>query len=684
MIASLLLPLLLQSAPSASPSEVYSPRLVAEFGSDDFRHVGRLEDIAYSESGHQLVSVSVDGVLKLWETDAGRELASYSHPNGVPLFSVAYLDAQTVLVGTGLDHIQAMTIGTGSVLLPCELDTYGLADLADSGGGISVSPDGGYVAQWMMQGNVGLVLAEIKSDHSRGARTILTAEGFVVNQVAWSDTGELLAVLTTNPLKALGRDGSEAQDATRVLIFDTRTAKEVARISTKETFLTAIDFSMLGQQAGGEALEGLLVTGSSEGCQVWDLASARKLSSMAGEIGQVMALDVRDNAAGNSDLVVSSTDGHTQSWKLFEDRSPELVADFPGYSSLGRVTLQPGLSELKFAAIEGRTINQWSFSVPSNQWFADPAIARHDGIVSALSASQGRIASAGYDGAIYVWEYTPEGEAADGKLQVQSKIRLVGSDHLQSLVLDAELSSDGSRLVSCGKDGYVRLWELGENERFGEQLGAWSSGSDGSFTSTNLSPDSSLVTAVSANGSLWVRDALSGVLLRKFEGLRGMDFSSGFSGDGRLFAVGSTGARIYDAKTWEQVLEINDLGSPIMDLVLSPNGERIAIATAGRLLVVRDVASGELIKAWTDFQGRPTAICWVTNEVLVAAGPGDGGFRVLKAASKGKPGDSAIGGTGILVPSPRGSDIKALALLPSGKVVAAGNNGFLHIWDQIR
>jgi WD40 repeat protein len=174
------------------------------------------------------------------------------------------------------------------------------------------------------------------------------------------------------------------------------------------------------------------------------------------------------------------------------------------------------------------------------------------------------------------------------------------------------------------------------------------------------------------------------VLLRKFEGLRGMDFSSGFSGDGRLFAVGSTGARIYDAKTWEQVLEINDLGSPIMDLALSPNGKRIAIATAGRLLVVRDVASGELIKAWTDFQGRPTAICWVTNEVLVAAGPGDGGFRVLKAASKGKPGDSALGGTGIFVPSPRGNDIKALALLPSGQVVAAGAGGFIHIWDQVR
>ena len=680
MIATLFVPFVLSSLVQAPHINEDAPKPVAVFGSDNFQHQGRLEHIAYSPQGDSIAAVSVDGVLNLWDSSTGDLLSSFAHPSGDPLFSVDFLDAETLLLGTGRDHLAALHIGAAFGLSRIELDSLGLADLSDTGGGFSVSPNGKHIAQWNLLGNTGLQVGEVRSDRAKGQRALVSAGVFRVVQVAWSEDSELLAVLLTNPMKALGRDDTADQDSSRLLILESETGGKLTEIVSHDEFIFDLGLALIGARESGEVPSGLLVTGGQLETKIWDIESGRALSSFATELGAISSLDLRDESSTTSDLVLGASSGHTQFWRIYMDKAPELGSVLPSDSSLGRITLSPTAEALTFASIEGRTIRQWGISKGSDLWIQTPELARHDGIVSSLSTAPGRIASAGYDGLVFVWE---SAIGDDGAIEVSSRIRLKASDDAQSLITDVSFSSDGNRLASCAKDGLVRLWNLAEGDDFGKEIARWNSDSNGSFTATDFSPDSSTLASVSANGALWIRDAQSGDLLRKFEGLKGLDFSGNFSADGRFYAVGSSGVRIYDAKTWEQVLVIGDLGSPVMDLALSPDGAQIAIATAGRLVLVKDVATGQLVRAWTNFQGRPSVVCWASSEILLAAAARDGGFRVMSVTGDHEGGISTAVESDFLVPTPGDGDITALAV-QSGLVVAAGLGGFIHIWDVIR
>ena len=678
LIATLLISTSLQlnaaNTPVESPQtagKAQTARAIAEFGSSGLRHKERLEDLEYSPDGSQLAAVSVDGQVNLWSPVSGDLVSAFSHPVGDSIFRVSYLDAQTVLYGTGENRLGALHINAGGALEAVSLDGFGLGDLQDSGGGVAVAPNGEYLCQWLLGKGEGIQLVAMPKDGSRGKRSILNADGFRVSQVVWAPGGELLAVLTTNPLKSLGRKGSEDQDCSRILIVDPATGEEVIRLVSKDKFLTDMDFALT---IGGTA-EGLMVTGSQEGFGVWDLTSGRMLSAFGADIGRVASLDARDRGDGSSDVIASSEEGFTQGWRVYAEAAPAKISDLPEYGSLGRITIHPRLDRLQFASVESRTISQWVQNSGENTWMEDPYLPRHEGIVSALAAAPGRLASAGYDGYVYLWDYNL-GE--DGSAVVHARTRLLANPNPQSLVTDVSLSSDGKIMASSGRDGVLREWNLRDGEEgFGTQIGNWVSDTMASFTATDLSPDGKLMTSVSADQVLWVRDALTGDLIRKFEALAGLDFASSFSADGRIFAVGSSGARIYNTETWEEVRWIKDLGAPIMDLSMSPNGKLIAIATAANSLVIRDVETGGLISAWTNFRGRPSGVCWVNDRVLVASGPNEAGFRILSIVDA----EGTVGQPGQKVDSPHGGDVQALVVLPSGHVASAASDGFLHIWD---
>ncbi|MFT5830198.1 MAG: WD40 repeat protein [Bacteroidia bacterium] len=676
LIATLLFTssLQLSSIEAASPP-VQAARAVAEFGSNDLRHLARLEDLEYSPDGATVAAVSVDGHLNLWSSESGALLGNFRQPSGSPLFQVTFLDPQTLLYGAGTNRLGALGIQSDGVLEEAPLERFGLGDLQDSGGGVSVAPGGEYLCQWILAKGEGVQLASINDDGSKGKRMIVGADGFRISHVAWSPRGDLLAVLTLNPLKSLGRGGSEDQDMSHVMVIDPATGEELVRLKSKDTPLTAVDFALVAYGGKGTAAKGLIVTGGHSGLGAWDLASGRLLSTFGADLGRVTSLDARDCGDGSSDVVVSSDAGITQSWRVFSEEAPAKISDLPEFGSLGRISIHPRVDQLRFAGVESRTISQWVQNSGDIAWNEDPYIPRHEGVVSALAAAPGSIASAGYDGYVHLWDYEL---GADGSVVVESRARLLANPNPQSLVTDVDLSSDGKSMASCGRDGVLRQWDLNDGEDgFGSQVANWTPDNMASFTTTRISPDGSLITAVSADQILWVRDAKSGELLRRFEGLSGLQFASSFSADGRLFAVGSTGARIYNTQTWELVRSIEDLGAPIMKLDLSPNGKLIAIATAANSLVVRDVQTGGLLTAWTNFQGRPNAACWVNNAVIVASGPNEGGFRILSVSGA----EGTVGQPGRKATSPHGGDVQALSVLPSGHVVSAAADGFLHIWD---
>ncbi|MFT6364026.1 MAG: WD40 repeat protein, partial [Planctomycetota bacterium] len=151
LIATLLFTssLQLSSIEAASPP-VQAARAVAEFGSNDLRHLARLEDLEYSPDGATVAAVSVDGHLNLWSSESGALLGNFRQPSGSPLFQVTFLDPQTLLYGAGTNRLGALGIQSDGVLEEAPLERFGLGDLQDSGGGVSVAPGGEYLCQWIL------------------------------------------------------------------------------------------------------------------------------------------------------------------------------------------------------------------------------------------------------------------------------------------------------------------------------------------------------------------------------------------------------------------------------------------------------------------------------------------------------------------------------------------------------
>src|SRR5689334_10095818 len=119
-------------------------------------------------------------------------------------------------------------------------------------------------------------------------------------------------------------------------------------------------------------------------------------------------------------------------------------------------------------------------------------------------------------------------------------------------VYQAVYSNDGTRIITAGGDGVVRIWNAA-NGTLAREL---RHGSKRRYAAVAALPDGKWVAAMDATGAVvHVWDTSTGVLLAELRNGALDMFSLAFSADGRwLAASGGKDVRVFDVRTWAQVL----------------------------------------------------------------------------------------------------------------------------------
>ncbi len=174
----------------------------------------------------------------------------------------------------------------------------------------------------------------------------------------------------------------------------------------------------------------------------------------------------------------------------------------------------------------------------------------------------------------------------------------------------AAATPDGSRWVSGGRDGLVKLWRC--PDKGAALLVKTLRGEGGAVLCVAVAGDGLTVAAGRADGRISIWDAQSGRLLQTATGHTGAVCGVAFRGDGKRLA--SAGAdrsvRVWDIPSGACQLVLEGHAGPVNAVAWSANGERLISGGSDRRVVIWDAARGVRLQTLDDSPGPVQAVCF--------------------------------------------------------------------------
>ncbi|MFO0967667.1 MAG: protein kinase [Gemmataceae bacterium] len=315
------------------------------------------------------------------------------------------------------------------------------------------------------------------------------------------------------------------------------------------------------------------------------------------------------------------------------------------------VAYSPDQRRLASAGVDG-TVRLWNGHTGAEERL----LKGHAKKVTALAfTSDGALlASAGSDGSILLWA----GEAAE-------PIRLTGH---KGWVYGLAFHPDGKRLASAAADGAVRLWNCADRKeitRFG--------GREGRVTSIAFSRDGQWLAAGGDDYRIELRNVTSGKIEGVGVGHVGWIYGLAFHPEGKILASASydDSIRIWRLDKMVETQKFVGNRDSVRGLVFNADGSRLASAGFDQSVRVWDAASGTVLLRLKGHLGHVNSVSFHPDGRSLASAGDDGTIRVWDLDQK----------QDFLAARGHSGAVTAVAFHPEGRLVAsAAADGTVRLW----
>lgn len=248
---------------------------------------------------------------------------------------------------------------------------------------------------------------------------------------------------------------------------------------------------------------------------------------------------------------------------------------------------------------------------------------------------------------------------------------VIQSGHLDA-IYSVAFSSDGQSVASGSRDGTVKI----RDALTGSELRTLVAHAGG-VRSVAFRPGALELTTGGADRTVKVWDAETGALKRTLTGFSAAVRNVAYSPDGKLLAVMETAGEppviIYDATTLAELRRMpTKLASGAEALAFSPDGKTLAVAGYDQIIKLLDTTTGAELQLFKGHTDKINALSFSPDGESLASASEDNTVRVWSVAS----------GQNKLSYAEHRNDVNAVVFAPDGARIASGGyTGSIKIWE---
>jgi len=638
---------------------------IARLGTSRLRHAGLrgITSLEFTPNGQQLVSQSYGDGIRIWDTATGRELNHRLFTNDSDRISPIQVtpDGKSVvaLESTLEPTVRVMrwrNLSDLQVTREFKADKY-----FDT---LCLSPDAKVVV--------------VSGGHSQSTDLLDATTGKKLH--AWKSHGWSHCELFTADSKTLISGGMQGP----IQLWDVQTGALKQEIGGEKPMVKEMALSGDGKLLATVGMTEIKHdNGSSfpfdDFVRIWDVASGKELRQLQGATNlPPHAYKMIFSVAFAPDGKTLVTGGHENVVRFWDPLTGKVLRQLPlDFYGISTLAFSPDGKTLAIAA--GQSIKL--FDVASGKLaLADSGHAQIQSFV--LTPDGHTLASAGYEGDIYVWD------AATGRARPSLKGHQGG-------VYNLFLAVDGRTLVSRSANKTISVWDLQEVRELRKlEATQFDAGKLLNFSLLNISGDAkTLVLAAyrSEGAEVVLVDSVTGKQLQHFGDQKGGSGGAVLSPDNQTLTTwdGERTCRVWNAATAElrkqyalgkAIEEFEPGGGPHYQAyraLASPTGRFIALWDSRRFLTVQELSTGKTVLSLDNIsQGGAAAVAISFDDRMLAWGGDlfDSTIHVVEMAT----GQERVTLTG------QSGGFKALAFSADGRIlVSAGHDTTMIVWDLL-
>jgi serine/threonine protein kinase len=294
----------------------------------------------------------------------------------------------------------------------------------------------------------------------------------------------------------------------------------------------------------------------------------------------------------------------------------------------------------------------------------------HSHFVEALawSPDSSRIASAGWDEHVHVWDVAKAEPILvyDG----HTSNKAAGAGISEGMIFAVAWSRDGSSIASGSWDKTVQVWNATTGRPIRTYRGHYTS-----VPAVSWSPDGTHIASASVDGTVQVWEAATGLHIQTFHGHKSYVYTLAWSPDGTHIASGGNDQKvhIWNAVTGRLLLTYEEHVSDVLAVAWSPNGYCIASGSSiyGGNIQVWDTTMGVQVQVYEGHRGNVKAVSWSPDSTRIASASTDKTVQIWYAST----------GSHIWTYNGHSDQVNTVQWSPDGSCIAsAGRDTTVHVW----